>query len=50
MISGFATRTTCTATEDKVPGGYDPNESDCQDIVLGSKSECTIVNSVAGTG
>lgn len=49
-ISGFATRTTCTATEDKVPGGYDPNESDCQDIVLGSKSECTIVNSVAGTG
>jgi len=47
-ISGFPTGATCSASEDKVPGGYTPDESDCQDVPLASKSECTIVNSATG--
>jgi hypothetical protein len=49
-ITGFETGATCTATENKFPSGYDHDQSDCQDVPLDSRGECTIVNSPAVTG
>jgi hypothetical protein len=47
-ISGFEAGATCTATENKVPPGYDHDESECQNVLLDSNKDCTIVNSPPG--
>ena len=45
-ISGFDANATCSATEVHYSGSYSRDESDCKDVPLASKGECTIVNSV----
>jgi hypothetical protein len=47
-ITGFVTGVTCSATENKLPSGYRGDASDCQDVPLVSRGECTIVNSPPG--
>jgi hypothetical protein len=47
-ITGFTDGATCTATEDKVPRAYTRDESNCQDVPLASRGECTIVNAPTG--
>jgi hypothetical protein len=47
-ITGFDTGATCSTTEDKLPSSYTKDESDCQDVPLASRGECTIVNSPTG--
>ena len=47
-ITGFVTGVTCSATEDKLPNGYSGDVSDCRDLPLVARGECTIVNSPPG--
>ncbi|TML33705.1 MAG: tetratricopeptide repeat protein [Actinobacteria bacterium] len=47
-ITGFVAGVTCSATENKLPSGYSGDASDCQDVPLVSRGECTIVNSPPG--
>jgi hypothetical protein len=47
-ITGFETGATCTATENKFPAGYDRDQSDCLDVPVESRSECTLKNSPIG--
>ena len=50
-ITGFDASTACTATEVHFSGTYDRDESDCKDVTIVSRGECTLVNSpVGGTG
>ena len=44
-ITGFVTGVSCSASEGTPPTGYTADESDCQDVSLASRGECTIVNS-----
>jgi hypothetical protein len=47
-ITGFTTGATCTATEFKLPSSYSGDVSDCQDVPLAPRGECTIVNEPTG--
>lgn len=42
-LTGFVTGATCNASGDKVSGYDPPNASDCQNVPLATKGECTIV-------
>ena len=43
-VDGFTPGDTCDASEGTAPAGYTKNESDCQDLVLGTDTSCQIVN------
>ena len=42
--TGFAPGDTCDASEGGAPAGYTKDESDCEDLVLGTDTSCQIVN------
>ena len=46
-VTGFDTGDTCDASESPVPAGYAQDNTDCQDVVLGTKTACTINNVTA---
>ncbi len=48
-VSGFTSGDTCDASEGTAPAGYSKNESDCQDLVLGTDTSCQIVNTTTTT-
>jgi hypothetical protein len=43
-VTGFTPPATCTATENPVPTGYTPNQTDCQSVDLVGDGQCTIIN------
>ena len=48
-VEGFTPGDTCDASEGSAPAGYSKNESDCQDLVLGTDTSCQIVNTTTTT-
>ena len=48
-VSGFNTGDTCDASENPVPAGYAQNNTDCQDVPIGTDNDCTIQNVTALT-
>ena len=48
-VDGFTPGDTCDASEGPAPTGYSKNESDCQDLVLGTDTSCQIVNTTTTT-
>ena len=50
LVEGFTVGDTCDATEGSAPSGYTKDESDCQDLVLGTDTSCQIVNTRKGGG
>ena len=43
-VDGFTPGDTCDASEGAAPAGYTKDESDCEDLVLGTDTSCQIVN------
>ena len=41
-VDGFTPGDTCDASEGSAPAGYSKNESDCQNLVLGTDTSCKI--------
>ncbi len=48
-VDGFTPGDTCDASEGAAPTGYSKNESDCEDLVLGTDTSCQIVNTTTTT-
>ena len=45
-VDGFTPGDTCDASENQPPDGYTKNESDCEDLVLGTDTSCQIENTL----
>ena len=48
-VDGFTPGDTCDASEGSAPAGYTKDESDCQNLVLGTDTSCKITNTLNST-
>jgi hypothetical protein len=46
LVEEFTAGDTCDASEGAAPAGYTKDESDCQNLVLGTDTSCEIVNTL----